>query len=118
MMPLYLILNMVIKTVSLGASKKWRYGNDKWSTTISTFFDMEVVSTILMVDINNDGASGNDLPYLQQISTMIFSGAGQGAAFDKFISQDDYMREEEVSMQNVMVLYLERKMGYEIYARL
>jgi hypothetical protein len=36
---------------------------------------------------------------------MIFSGAGQGAAFDKFISQDDYMREEEVSMQNVMVLY-------------
>jgi hypothetical protein len=21
------------------ASKKWKYGNDKWSTTISTFFE-------------------------------------------------------------------------------
>jgi hypothetical protein len=27
------------KTVSLSFSKKWRYGNDKWSTTISTFFE-------------------------------------------------------------------------------
>jgi hypothetical protein len=45
-------------------------------------------------DIIMMGASGNDLIYIPttaEISTMIFSSAGQGAAFDKFISQDDYM---------------------------
>jgi hypothetical protein len=33
------------------ASKKWKYGNDKWSTTISTFFEYakEVVLTTFMV---------------------------------------------------------------------
>jgi hypothetical protein len=50
------------------------------------FFSMhKEVSTILMVEILYDGASGNDLIYIPttaEISTMIFSGAGQGAAFD------------------------------------
>jgi hypothetical protein len=33
------------------------------------------------------------VPTSAQISTMNFSGAGQGAAFDSFISQDDYLSE-------------------------
>jgi hypothetical protein len=79
------------------ASKKWRYGNDKWSTTVSTFFEYAQGGRFNYTyggDINNDGASGNDLifiPTTAQISTMLFSGAGQAAAFDKFIKQDDYM---------------------------
>jgi hypothetical protein len=57
---------MGIKPFYWGSFKKWRYANDKWSTTISTFFEyaQEVVSTILMEDVNNDGATGNDLIYI------------------------------------------------------
>ncbi|KIA84030.1 carboxypeptidase regulatory-like domain-containing protein [Flavobacterium sp. AED] len=79
------------------ASKKWKYGNDKWATTVSTFFEYAQGGRFNYTyggDINNDGASGNDLIYIPttaEISTMIFSGAGQGAAFDNFIKQDDYL---------------------------
>ena len=80
------------------ASKKWKYGNDKWATTVSTFFEYAQGGRFNYTyggDINNDGASGNDLIYIPttaQISTMIFSGGpSQGVAFDKFISQDDYL---------------------------
>jgi hypothetical protein len=59
------------KTVLLVASK-WRYANDKWSTTISTFFEyaQEVVSTI-HGDVNNDGATGNDLIYIPTTAEII-----------------------------------------------
>lgn len=79
-------------------SKKWKYGtNDKWATTVSTFFEYAQGGRFNYTyggDINNDGSGANDLifiPTTAQINTMIFSGAGQGAAFDKFISQDDYL---------------------------
>lgn len=79
------------------ASKKWKYANDKWATTVSTFFEYAQGGRFNYTyggDINNDGASGNDLIYIPttaEINSMNFSGAGKGAAFDKFISQDDYL---------------------------
>ena len=79
------------------ASKRWKYGNDKWATTVSTFFEYAQGGRFNYTyggDINNDGASGNDLIYIPttaQINTMIFSEVGQGVAFDKFISQDRYL---------------------------
>ncbi|MFV8346386.1 TonB-dependent receptor [Flavobacterium sp. ZB4P13] len=80
------------------ASKKWKYGsNDKWATTVSTFFEYAQGGRFNYIyggDINNDGSGTNDLIYIPtsaQISTMSFSGAGQGAAYDAFISQDDYL---------------------------
>jgi hypothetical protein len=55
-------------------------------------------------DVNNDGATGNDLIYILQLLKLVHDFLRTGRAFDKFISQDDYMRDEEVSMQSVMVL--------------
>jgi hypothetical protein len=60
------------------ASKKWKYGNDKWSTTISTFFEYAQGGRFNYIyggDINNDGT--NDLIYVPtttEIATMAFSG--------------------------------------------
>jgi hypothetical protein len=78
------------------ASKKWKYGNDKWSTTISTFFEYAQGGRFNYIyggDINNDGT--NDLIYVPtttEIATMAFSGGPtQGEAFDRFISQDKYL---------------------------
>tara|TARA_R110002073_G_scaffold63391_1_gene158716 strand:- start:2235 stop:5318 length:3084 start_codon:yes stop_codon:yes gene_type:complete len=79
------------------ASKKWDYGGDKWSTTISSFFEYAQGGRFNYVyggDINGDGSSINDLIYIptsSEINQMTFSGAGQGAALDAFISQDDYL---------------------------
>jgi hypothetical protein len=79
-------------------SKKWKYGtNDKWSTTVSTFFEYAQGGRFSYTyggDVNNDGAAGNDLIYVPtsaQISSMTFSGPGQGAAYDNYIKQDDYL---------------------------
>jgi hypothetical protein len=80
-------------------SKKWKYGNDKWATTVSTVFEYAQggrYSYTYGGDINNDGSGANDLIYIPtsaEVQTMTFSGAGQAAAFDKFISQDDYLSE-------------------------
>jgi outer membrane receptor protein involved in Fe transport len=80
-------------------SKKWKYGKDKWATTVSAVFEYAQGGRFAYTyggDINNDGSGANDLIYVPtsaQISTMTFSGAGQGAAFDNFISQDDYLSE-------------------------
>jgi hypothetical protein len=80
-------------------SKKWKYGKDKWATTVSAVFEYAQGGRFAYTyggDINNDGSGANDLIYVptsEQISTMTFSGAGQGAAFDNFISQDDYLSE-------------------------
>jgi hypothetical protein len=84
------------------ASKKWKYGsNDKWATTVSTFFEYAQGGRFSYTyggNINNDGlfsnGSANDLIYIPttaEISTMNFSGPNQGDALDKFISQDDYL---------------------------
>lgn len=81
------------------ASKKWKYGNDKWATTVSTFFEYAQGGRFNYIyggDINNDGSGTNDLIYIPtstEIGTMAFSGVGQGAAFDAFISQDDYLNQ-------------------------
>jgi hypothetical protein len=79
-------------------SKKWKYGtNDKWATTVSTFFEYAQGGRFNYTyggDINNDGAFGNDLIYIPttaEIATMTFSGADQGAALDKYINQDNYL---------------------------
>lgn len=79
-------------------SKKWKYGKaDKWSTTVTTFFEYAQGGRFSYTyggDVNNDGAFGNDLIYVPtatEINSMNFSGAGQAAAYNNFISQDDYL---------------------------
>jgi hypothetical protein len=81
-------------------SKKWKYGaNDKWATTVSTFFEYAQGGRFNYIyggDVNNDGSPTNDLIYVPttaEIGAMTFSGAGQGAAFDAFINQDKYLSE-------------------------
>ncbi|MCK5400490.1 MAG: TonB-dependent receptor, partial [Flavobacteriaceae bacterium] len=80
------------------ASKQWSYGsNSQYGTTISTFFEYAQGGRFNYLyggDINGDGSPINDLIYVptsSEISQMQFSGAGQGAAFDAYISQDDYL---------------------------
>jgi hypothetical protein len=79
------------------ASKKWSYANDAWGTTLSTFFEYAQGGRFNYTyggDINNDGSGLNDLIYIptsSEIGQMTFSGAGQGAALDAFIAQDDYL---------------------------
>ncbi|PIF33986.1 carboxypeptidase family protein [Flavobacterium sp. 9] len=79
-------------------SKKWKYGRDKWATTVSAFFEYAQGGRFNYTyggDINGDGSAVNDLIYIPttaEIALMNFSAPGQGEAFDKFISQDDYMK--------------------------
>ena len=79
------------------ASKKWTYSSGKMSTTLSTFFEYAQGGRFNYTyggDINGDGSGINDLLYVPtsgEISSMQFSGAGQGAAFDAFIQQDEYL---------------------------
>lgn len=83
------------------ASKKWKYGtNDKWATTVSTFFEYAQGGRFAYIyggDINNDGSGTNDLIYIPtstEIDAMVFKGGpSQGDAFDAFISQDKYLSE-------------------------
>ncbi|CAC9974495.1 TonB-dependent receptor [Flavobacterium panici] len=81
------------------ASKKWKYGKDKWATTVSAFFEYAQGGRFNYTyggDINGDGSTVNDLIYIPttaEIGQMTFSGPGQGEAFDKFISQDKYMKD-------------------------
>jgi hypothetical protein len=85
-------------------SKKWKYGKDKWATTVSTVFEYTQGGRFNYTyggDINNDGSAGNDLIYVPtsaEIQLMTFDAssgkptqAAQRAAFDQFISQDDYL---------------------------
>ena len=79
------------------ASKKFSYGNGKWSTTFSTFFEYAQGARFNYTyggDINGDGSPGNDLIYIPtaaEVSNMNFSGTGQNVAFEAFIQQDDYL---------------------------
>lgn len=80
-------------------SKKWKYGNDKWATTVSTFFEYARGGRFNYTyggDINGDGSAVNDLIYVPtkaEIGQMVFSGAGQAEAFDSYIDQDDYLKD-------------------------
>ena len=77
------------------ASKKWTYGS--WGTTISTFFEYAQGGRFNYTyggDINGDGSNLNDLIYIPteaEVNQMNFSGAGQAAAFEAYIQQDDYL---------------------------
>ncbi|MBF2709964.1 TonB-dependent receptor [Flavobacterium soyangense] len=80
------------------ASKKWKYGNnDKWATTVSTFFEYAQGGRFSYTyggDINNDGSGVNDLIYIPttaEIGSLNFSGPGQSTAFDNYIKQDKYL---------------------------
>ncbi len=79
------------------ASKQWKYSNDKWATTISTFFEYAQGGRYNYTyggDLNGDGSNLNDLIYVPtsaEIGQMQFSGDGQGAALDAYIAQDDYL---------------------------
>ena len=80
-------------------SKKFNYGNDKWATTISSFFEYAQGGRFNYTyggDINGDGSVLNDLLYVptaDELQQMQFSGAGQAEAFEAFIQQDDYLNE-------------------------
>ena len=81
-------------------SKQFNYGNDKWSTTISTFFEYAQGGRFNYTyagNINNDSSfQNNDLVYIPtvaEVQQMQFSGAGQAEAFEQFIQQDEYMND-------------------------
>lgn len=79
------------------ASKKWTYSNDKMATTISTFFEYAQGGRFNYTyggDINGDGSSLNDLIYIptsSEIGQMQFANAGDAAALENYIAQDDYL---------------------------
>ncbi|WP_431159464.1 hypothetical protein, partial [Winogradskyella poriferorum] len=66
-------------------------------TTLSTFVEYARGGRFSYTyggDINGDGSGLNDLIYIpteSEIGQMNFSGAGQGAAFNQYIAQDDYL---------------------------
>ncbi|WP_242155030.1 TonB-dependent receptor [Aestuariivivens sediminis] len=78
-------------------SKKWVYGNNKWATTISTFFEYAQGGRFNYTyggDINGDGSSINDLIYIPtsgEIGQMQFANAGDANALEAYIQQDDYL---------------------------
>ena len=78
-------------------SKKWKYGNDKWATTVSSFFEYAKGGRFNYTyggDINGDGSSLNDLIYIptsSEIGEMQFAEAGQAEALNAYIAQDDYL---------------------------
>ncbi|MGB5499226.1 MAG: TonB-dependent receptor, partial [Maribacter sp.] len=80
-------------------SKQFQYGADnKWATTISTFFEYAQGGRFNYTyagNINNDSSfQNNDLLYVptsSEVQQMQFSGAGQADAFEAYIQQDDYL---------------------------
>ena len=81
-------------------SKQFTYGNDKWATTISSFFEYAQGGRFNYTyggNINNDSSfQNNDLLYIptaDEVQQMQFSGEGQAEAFEQFIRQDAYLSE-------------------------
>ncbi|WP_299536316.1 carboxypeptidase regulatory-like domain-containing protein [Ulvibacterium sp.] len=79
-------------------SKQFRYGKDKWATTVSTFFEYAQGGRFNYTyagNINNDSSfQNNDLLYIPtaaEVQQMQFSGPGQAEAFEAYIQQDDYL---------------------------
>ena len=80
------------------ASKQFKYGGEKFATTISTFFEYAKGGRFNYTyggNINNDPSfQSNDLLYIPtsaEVSQMQFSGPGQAEAFEAYIQQDDYL---------------------------
>jgi len=88
------------------ASKRWDYGDDKWSTTISTFFEYAQGGRFNYTyagNINNDSSfQNNDLIYIPttaEVGQMLFTGGQPEAdAFEAYIRQDDYLSENRGSI--------------------
>lgn len=91
-------------------NKKFRYGQGKWATTLSAFFEYAEggrFSYTYSGDINNDGSSLNDLIYIPtatELQQMTFSGTeaeqiAQKAAFENYIRQDDYLNDHRGEYQ-------------------
>jgi hypothetical protein len=90
-------------------SKNFKYGGDKWETTISTFFEYAQGGRFNYTyagNINNDSSfQNNDLLYIptsNEVQQMQFSGtaqeqADQAAGFENFIKQDDYLSDNRGS---------------------
>lgn len=80
-------------------SKQFTYGTDnKWATTISTFFEYAQGGRFNYTyagNINSDSSfQNNDLLYIptaSEVQQMQFTGDGQAAAFEAYIQQDDYL---------------------------
>ncbi|UOB17184.1 TonB-dependent receptor [Abyssalbus ytuae] len=86
------------------ASKQFKYGGDKWATTISTFFEYAQGGRFNYTyggNINNDSSGqNNDLIYIptaEEVTQMQFSGPGQAEAFEAYIQQDDYLNDNRGS---------------------
>ncbi|WP_103866355.1 carboxypeptidase regulatory-like domain-containing protein [Aquimarina sp. I32.4] len=91
------------------ASKKWKYGSDKFATTISAFAEFAQGGRFNYTyggDINGDNSVINDLIYIptqDQLATYSFSGAtfaereAQRAGFESYIQQDEYLRDNRGS---------------------
>ncbi len=87
------------------ASKKFTYGNDKFATTISTFFEYAQggrFSYTYAGNINGDSSGqNNDLIYIptqSELRNYQFTGTPaeqleQISAFEAYIQQDDYLSE-------------------------
>ena len=81
------------------ASKNWTYGSsEQWKTSVSTFFEYSRggrFSYTYAGNINGDSSGqNNDLLYVPtsaEIGQMDFPVAGEAAAYDAYISQDDYL---------------------------
>jgi hypothetical protein len=79
-------------------SKNFEYGQGKWNTTISTFFEYGQGARYNYTyagNINGDSSfQNNDLLYIPtaaEVGQMQFSGVGQSDAFEAYIQQDDYL---------------------------
>lgn len=90
------------------ANRSIKYGNDKWETTFSLFFEYAQggrFSYTYSGDINGDGSGFNDLIYIpaeSDLTSMLFSGTAaeqtaQRNAYSAYISQDDYLSENRGS---------------------
>jgi len=82
------------------ASKRFDWGNPKYATTATLFFEYAEGNRYSYTyggDINNDGSPLNDLIYIpsdSEIDQMAFGGdnpAEQATALKAFIVQDDYL---------------------------
>ncbi len=83
-------------------TKKFTYGDGKWSTSLATFFEYTETGRFSYIyggDINGDGSAQNDLIYIPtagEIGSMNFTGTtteqnDQRTALETFIQQDDYL---------------------------
>lgn len=90
------------------ANKTFNYGDGKWATTITLFFEYAKggrYSYTYSGDANGDGSGLNDLIYIpteSELNSYSFTGTvseenAQRNAFNQYIEQDDYLSENRGS---------------------